>query len=65
MTESAAPVQAVSSRTDLPEDVLLIIPVRNVVLFPGLVPPVTVARPGSVAAAQEALKSGRKIGVLP
>ena len=64
MTESAAPVQAVSSRTNLPEDVLLIIPVRNVVLFPGVVTPVTVARPGSVAAAQEALKSGRKIGVL-
>jgi Lon protease-like protein len=31
---------------------------------PGVVTPVTVARPGSVAAAQEALKSGRKIGVL-
>jgi ATP-dependent Lon protease len=64
MTESAAPVQAATSRTNLPEDVLLIIPVRNVVLFPGVVAPVTVARPGSVAAAQEALKSGRKIGVL-
>jgi ATP-dependent Lon protease len=64
MTESAAPVQAASSRSNLPEDVLLVIPVRNVVLFPGVVSPVTVARAGSVAAAQEALKSGRKIGVL-
>jgi ATP-dependent Lon protease len=64
MTESAAPVQAALSRNNLPEDVLLVIPVRNVVLFPGVVSPVTVARPGSAAAAQEALRSGRKIGIL-
>jgi ATP-dependent Lon protease len=64
MTESAAPVQTMASRNSLPEDVLLVIPVRNLVLFPGVVVPVTVARAGSVAATQEALRSGRKVGLL-
>ena len=64
MTESAAPIQTMATRTSLPEDVLLVIPVRNLVLFPGVVVPVTVARAGSVAATQEALKSGRKVGLL-
>ncbi len=46
------------------EDVLLIVPVRNLVLFPGLVLPVTIAREGSIAAVREAVRSERKIGFL-
>jgi len=34
----------------LPEDALIIIPLRNAVLFPGIMSPVTIGRPSSVAA---------------
>ncbi|HEX2331941.1 MAG TPA: endopeptidase La [Burkholderiales bacterium] len=48
----------------LPEDALIIIPMRNTVLFPGVISPVTVGRPSSVAAAQEAVRSEKKVGFL-
>ena len=46
------------------EDVLLIVPVRNVVLFPGVVLPLTIGRDKSLAAAQEAVRTQRKVGLL-
>jgi ATP-dependent Lon protease len=46
------------------QDELIIIPVRNLVLFPGAVVPLGIGRPRSVAAAQEAMKSKRRIGVV-
>ncbi|MGH8496799.1 MAG: endopeptidase La [Gammaproteobacteria bacterium] len=49
---------------ELPEDVLIVVPVRNLVLFPNVVLPVAVGRKRSIAAAQEAARSGRKIGLL-
>ena len=48
----------------IPEDALIIVPVRNIVLFPGAVAPITIARPKSVAAAQQALREQRPIGIL-
>ncbi len=48
----------------VPEDAIIIVPSRNVVLFPGVVFPLTIGRPGSIAAAQEALRAERPIGVL-
>src|SRR5215471_18876206 len=48
----------------LPADVTPIVPMRNVVLFPGVVLPITVGREESIAAAQEAVRAGRKIAVL-
>jgi ATP-dependent Lon protease len=48
----------------IPEDAMIIIPMRNTVLFPGVIAPITVGRPGSVAAAQEAVRSERRIGFL-
>jgi len=48
----------------LPEDALIIIPLRNAVLFPGIMSPVTIGRPSSVAAAQEAARSERRVGFL-
>src|SRR5258708_15748611 len=48
----------------VPEDALILIPMRNNVLFPGVISPITVGRPGSVAAAQEAARSERKVGFL-
>jgi len=50
--------------TTISDDMLLIVPMRNIVLFPGVVAPVAMKRPGSVAAAQEAVRSGRQIGFL-
>ena len=46
------------------DDVLPILPVRNLVLFPGVVMPLTVGRKGSVEAAQEAVRNDRPIGLL-
>jgi ATP-dependent Lon protease len=48
----------------LPEDALILIPVRNVVLFPGVILPISMRREKSVAAAQEAARSERPIGLL-
>ncbi|KDD16327.1 endopeptidase La [Bordetella bronchiseptica] len=48
----------------LPEDARIIIPLRDAVLFPGVLSPVTVHRQSSVAAAQEAVKNERPLGLL-
>ena len=48
----------------LPDDALVIIPVRGMVLFPGLVLPVILGRARSIAAAQEAVRAGHAIGLL-
>ena len=53
-----------SDASSLPEDVVCIVPVRNVVLFPGIVMPLSLGRPKSIAAAQEAARSERPLGVL-
>src|ERR1700720_3725329 len=48
----------------LPPDALIIVPVRNTVLFPGLVLPITLGRPKSIAAAQQAVRDQRQVGIL-
>src|SRR5687768_7109709 len=48
----------------LPEDAIILLPVRNMVLFPGLVVPLQVGRERSRAAAQEAVRQQRPIGIL-
>ena len=53
-------VLAVAPQSDL----LIIVPVRGTVLFPGMVFPITVGRPKSVAAAQQAMREGRPIGIV-
>ena len=59
-----APDAPAPAMPPLPADALIIVPVRNIVLFPGLVLPVTVGRPRSVAAAQQAVREQRQIGIL-
>jgi ATP-dependent Lon protease len=49
---------------DLPEDALILIPTRNLVLFPGTVLPVTLGRQRSVAAAQAAMRLNRSVGLV-
>src|SRR5512145_628851 len=68
-TESAATPAAATARgaaqaLDIPDDALIVVPVRNVVLFPGMVLPVTIGRELSVAAAQAAVKADKPIGLL-
>jgi len=48
----------------IPEDVLIILPVRNTVVFPGAVVPLTIGRRISLAAAEEAARHGRRIGLV-
>jgi ATP-dependent Lon protease len=48
----------------LPEDALIILPTRNLVLFPGVVLPITIGRAKSRRAAQEAARQQKPIGVL-
>ncbi|MGA8495438.1 MAG: endopeptidase La [Xanthobacteraceae bacterium] len=48
----------------LPADALIIVPVRNTVLCPGLVLPITLGRPKSIAAAQQAVREQRQVGIL-
>ena len=59
-TASAARADASS----LPPDVLPLVPVRNLVLFPGTVLPLTIGRPRSIAAAQAAVRAERPVGVI-
>jgi ATP-dependent Lon protease len=55
MTPDAAPI---------PTDALIIVAVRNIVLFPGVIAPISINRPKSIAAAQAALREQRQIGLL-
>src|SRR3954471_6569736 len=48
----------------LPTDAMIILPMRNTVLFPGMVLPLSVGRERSVAAAQEAVREQRPLGLL-
>jgi ATP-dependent Lon protease len=48
----------------IPDDALAIVPVRNMVLFPGLVVPITIGRASSIAAAQHSIKGEHAIGIL-
>jgi ATP-dependent Lon protease len=48
----------------LPPDSMIILPVRQAVLFPGMVLPLAIGRQSSIAAAQEAVRSERMLGIL-
>jgi len=48
----------------LPEDTLIMIPTRNLVLFPGTVLPITLGRQRTIAAAQSAIRLSRPVGLV-
>ncbi|HEV2301918.1 MAG TPA: endopeptidase La [Stellaceae bacterium] len=48
----------------LPEDALILIPTRNLVLFPGTVLPITLGRQRSILAAQAAMRLSRPVGLV-
>jgi ATP-dependent Lon protease len=62
--EGEAAQAANRSQFVLPPDALIILPVRNLVLFPGMVAPINIGRPRSIAAAQEAARREQPVGVL-
>ena len=64
LAKESAKEGAGSALPALPPDALIIVPVRNTVLFPGLVLPITVGRPKSIAAAQQAVREQRQVGIL-
>src|SRR5436305_771075 len=53
-----------ASYPPIPADAMIIVPVRNAVLFPEQAMPITVGRPKSVAAAQQAMREQRPVGIL-
>ena len=58
LAAAPAPVQV------LPEDAMVIVPVRNMVLFPGMILPISIGRERSIKAAQFAVKTERPVGIL-
>jgi len=60
----AAATPGAPALPDLPEDAVIIVPVRNFVLFPDVVMPLTLNRPMSVNAIQAAARESLPIGVL-
>ena len=67
LDQEAAASSPANSHTDnvpIPNDALIIVPVRNTVLFPGVVAPISIGRPKSIAAAQQALREQRPVGIL-
>jgi ATP-dependent Lon protease len=62
--ESAGAAAGGVSLPPIPPDALIIVPVRNTVLFPGLVLPITLGRPKSIGAAQQAVRDQRQVGIL-
>jgi ATP-dependent Lon protease len=63
-TSAPAPNPSPDQSVAIPGDALIIVPVRNTVLFPGVVIPITIGRPKSIAAAQQAVREQRPIGIL-
>ncbi|MGQ0563213.1 MAG: LON peptidase substrate-binding domain-containing protein, partial [Gemmatimonadota bacterium] len=63
-----APIPAPERKTGkvkpIPDDALILIPLRNSVLFPGTIAPLAIGRASSVAALQEAARTDSRIGFL-
>ena len=58
------PADVKEVRPSPPTDAFIVVPVRNMVLFPEMVVPVSIGRPASVAAAQQAVREQRQIVVV-
>ncbi|HWJ06877.1 MAG TPA: LON peptidase substrate-binding domain-containing protein, partial [Steroidobacteraceae bacterium] len=63
-TQSPAANDKAGAAPSLPDDMLIVLPVRNLVLFPGVILPVAMKREKTVAGAQEAVRSEGKVGFL-
>lgn len=56
--------QSLATQFELPDDVIALIPMRNVVLFPHVLMPITVGRVKSIATIEHALRSDSPIGIV-
>ena len=63
-TRTSSSASSSDQSVTIPGDAVIIVPVRNTVLFPGVVFPITIGRPKSIAAAQQAVREQRQIGLL-
>ena len=63
-TASGSSASSSGQSVSIPTDALIIISVRNTVLFPGMIAPITLGRPQAVSAAQQAVREQRQIGIL-
>ena len=63
-TSSQQPSAEGSAQLELPEGALIVLPTRNAVLFPGIVVPLALGRPQSIAGAQAAAQGDKPVGVL-
>ncbi|WP_409561926.1 endopeptidase La [Hyphomicrobium sp. MC8b] len=64
-SEGSAPSsQGATPNIALPSDALILVPVRKLVLFPGLILPITVGRAKSISAVQQAVREERQIGIV-
>ncbi len=48
----------------IPQDAIIVLPVRNTVLYPGIVLPLTIGRKRSILAAQEAARRDQPVGIV-
>jgi ATP-dependent Lon protease len=63
-TPARAAAASKSESAAIPSDALIMVPVRQFVLFPGVLAPIAIARAKSIAAAQQALREQRQVGIL-
>lgn len=56
--------QPAVTKYELPDDVIALVPMRNVVLFPHVLMPITVGRVKSIATVEHALQSNSPIGIV-
>jgi ATP-dependent Lon protease len=65
MTPDDAQVStAPATSKPLPADAMIVLPVRDVVLFPQIVMPIAIGRPASIEAVQQAAREQRQIVVV-
>ena len=64
MADDNAKVSSATATRSPPADAFAVLPVRNMVLFPEVVTPITVGRPASIAAAQQAVREQRQVVVV-
>ena len=61
---NATPLANAPAQRVVPDDAMIIVPVLNTVLFPGMIAPFAIGRRGSMAAAQYAVTAGWPIGTV-
>jgi ATP-dependent Lon protease len=56
--------QLILAKPELPQDVVALVPMRNVVMFPHVLMAITVGRAKSIAAVEHALRSNVSVGII-